>query len=126
MALTLTVAATPLGGAAILALPMTPAGSEGGRPVIGAGAEVLAALGVDSDAALTREEAKGEPGEVVAIPVGRDGVETVLLAGVGDGSVASLRKAAATVVRRAKGAESLATTLAEGAGADGLRAVAES
>jgi leucyl aminopeptidase len=126
MPLTLSVARPPLGGAAVLALPTTPPTEEGGRPVIGAGAEVLAGLGVDADAALTREEAKGEPGEVVAIPVGRDGVETVLLAGVGDGSITALRKAAAAVVRRSKGAESLATTLADGRGADAARAVGES
>ena len=126
MSLTLSVAAPPLGGAAVLAVPTTPPAGEGDRPQIGSGADVLARLGVDTDAALTREEAKGEPGEVVAIPVGRDGVETVLLAGIGDGSVASLRKAAAAVVRRAKGAESLATTLADGRGPDAARAVAES
>ena len=126
MSLTLSVAAPPLGGAAVLALPTTPAADGDGRPVVGSGADVLAALGVDAAAALAREEAKGEPGEVVAIPVDRDGVETVVLAGVGDGSLASLRKAAAAVVRRAKGAESLATTLADGRGADAVRAVAES
>jgi leucyl aminopeptidase len=126
MSLTLSVAAPPLGGAAVLAVPTMPSAAESVRPEIGSGADVLARLGVDTDAALAREEAKGEPGEVVAIPVGREGVETVLLAGVGDGSIASLRKAAAAVVRRAKGAESLATTLTEGRGADAARAVAES
>jgi len=126
VSLTLTIAAPPLGGAAVLALPTTPPDRDGGHAVVGAGADVLAALGVDADIALAREEAKGEPGEVVAIPVDRAGVETVLLAGVGDGSIASLRRAAAAVVRRSKGAESLATTLADGRGPDAVRAVAES
>ena len=126
MPLTLSVAPTPLGGAAVLAVPTSPPAAEGGRPVVGSGADVLSRLGVDADAALTREEAKGEPGEVVAIPVGRDGVDTVLLAGVGDGSVAALRKAAAAVVRRSKGAESVSTSLADGRDADAVRAVAES
>ena len=126
MTLTLSVAPSPLGGAAVLALPTTPAASAGEPPALGAGADVLAGLGVDAAAALRREEAKGEPGEVVAIPVGRAGVETVLLAGVGDAGPAGLRKAAAAVVRRAKSYESLATTLAHGRDAEAVRAVAES
>jgi leucyl aminopeptidase len=107
---------------AVLALPVHPGTS---RPRVGAGVELLATLGVDGDRALRRDEAKGEPGEVVSVPVGHDGVDTVLLAGVGDGSVASLRKAAAAVVRRAKGSGSLGTTLAVGRGLDGVRAVGE-
>ncbi|MDQ1705943.1 MAG: leucyl aminopeptidase, partial [Frankiaceae bacterium] len=71
------------------------------------------------------EEAKGEPGEVVAVPIGRDGVDTVLLAGVGDGSIRSLCRAASAVVRRAKPSESLATTLTVGRDAAATRAVAE-
>src|SRR3954470_15570870 len=93
MPLMLSVAALPLRDAAVLAVPTTPAGPEGGLPAVGAGAEALAGLGVDVAAALAREEAKAEPGEIVAIPVGRDGVDTVLLAGVGDGSLPALRKA---------------------------------
>src|SRR4051812_48912786 len=126
MSLMLSAAAPPLRDAAVLALPTTPAGPEGGMPAVGAGTDALAGLGVDAAAALAREEAKGEPGEIVAIPVGRDGVDTVLLAGVGEGSVPALRKAAAAVVRRAKSAESLATTLADGRDDEAVRAVAES
>ncbi|MDQ1697200.1 MAG: leucyl aminopeptidase, partial [Frankiaceae bacterium] len=92
---------------------------------MGRGAEVLAGLGVDAQAALAREEAKGEAGEVVAVPVGRDGVDTVLLAGVGDGSPRSLRRAAAAVARRAKSGKSLATTLVSGRDDVALRAVVE-
>ena len=126
MPLTLSAAALPLRDAAVLALPTTPAGPDGGLPAVGGGADVLAALGVDAAAALARDEAKGEPGEIVSVPVSRDGVDTVLLAGVGDGGVPALRKAAAAVVRRAKSSESLATTLAHGRDDDALRAVAES
>src|SRR4051794_693811 len=126
MPLMLSLAAPPLRGAAVLALPTAPPGPEGGLPAVGAGAEVLSELGVDATAALAREEAKGEPGEVVAVPVGRDGVDTVLLAGVGDGGVPALRKAAAAVVRRSKSAETLATTLAHGRDDEAVRAVAES
>src|SRR4051812_18921479 len=110
MPLTLTLAPS-FGDAAVLAVPTTP-GENG--PVVGAGAEVLTALGVDAAAALAREEAKGEAGEIVSVPVGRDGVETVLLAGVGTAELPALRKAAAAVVRWARSAESLATTLADG------------
>src|SRR4051812_36599430 len=105
MPLTLNVATPPLRDAAVLALPTTPSGSDGSVPAVGAGADVLAALGVDASAVLAREEAKGEPGEVVSVPVTGNGVDTVLLAGVGDGGVPALRKAAAAVVRRAKSAE---------------------
>jgi leucyl aminopeptidase len=122
VALTLTAAPPPLRGAAVLALP-TSAGESG--PVVGAGAQVLAGLGVDAASALAREDAKGEPGEIVAVPVGRDGVDTVLLAGVGDGSLPALRKAAAAVVRRARSAESLASTLAHGRDAAAVRVIAE-
>src|SRR4051794_21574075 len=126
MPLMLSAAAPPLRDAAVLALPTTPPGPEGGVPAVGAGGDALAGLGVDAAAALAREEAKGEPGEVVAVPVARDGVDTVLLASVGDGSVPALRKAAAAVVRRAKSAKSLATTLADGRDDEAVRAVAES
>jgi leucyl aminopeptidase len=92
---------------------------------VGRGADVLAGLGVDAEAALAREEAKGEAGEVVAVPIGRDGVDMVLLAGVGDGSPPSLRRAAAAVARRAKSGKSLATTLAAGRDDVATRAVVE-
>jgi leucyl aminopeptidase len=108
--------------AAVIALPVTPGKRT---PTVGAGSDVLADLGLDAAAALKREEAKGEPGQVVAISVDRDGVDTVLLAGVGDGSPQALRKAAAAVVRRAKGSASLATTLTAGRDDEAVRAVAE-
>src|SRR4051794_21035103 len=126
MPLTMSVAAPPLRGANVLALPTSPPGPAGGVPTVGAGAEVLSELGIDATAALAREEAKGEPGEVVVVPVGRDGIDTILLAGVGDGGVPALRKAASAVVRRSKSAETLATTLAQGRDDEAVRAVAES
>jgi leucyl aminopeptidase len=122
MTLAVTAAEGRLGDAEALAVPVIP-GEDG--PRVGTGADVVAALGVDTAAALAREEAKGEPGEVTVVPVGRDGVDTVLLAGIGDGSPAALRKAASAVVRRAKSAASLATTMAAGSDATGVQAVAE-
>jgi leucyl aminopeptidase len=123
MPLTIDVTARSLARAGkVLALPTIPGRT---RPTVGAGAEVLDDLEVDAKAALGREEATGEAGEVVAIPVGRRGVDTVLLAGIGDGSHRALRKAAAAAVRRAGKSASLATTLAAGREASGVRAVAE-
>jgi leucyl aminopeptidase len=106
----------------VLALPMIPGRS---RPTVGEGAEVLETLAIDARAALSREDATGDAGEVVSIPVGRAGVDLVLLAGIGEGSPRELRKAASAVVRRANKSASLATTLAAGQDAQGVRAVAE-
>ncbi|WP_433350555.1 leucyl aminopeptidase [Microtetraspora malaysiensis] len=56
------------------------------------------------DALLAHYEAKGEPGEVVEVPVALgSGIRRVLLYGVGGGSAADLRKAGASVTRKVKG-----------------------
>ncbi len=110
-----------LGAGVVLAVPVSP----GRRPQVGAGAEALKSLKVDAAAFLRAEKAVGKAGEVVAIPLHRDGVESVLLVGVGDGSEAALRRAAAAAGRRAKGARSLATTLAADRDASAVRAIAE-
>src|SRR4051812_33383629 len=83
----------------VIALPTT---QVRGRVHVGARADVLAGTEVDARAAPNRAEAPGTPGEVVTIPVHRRGVDSVLLAGVGEGSPRELRKAAAAVVRLAK------------------------
>jgi leucyl aminopeptidase len=106
----------------VLAIPTSPGRA---RLTLGVGADVLDGLGVDARAAVAREDAKGEAGEVVSIPVGKAGVDTVLLAGIGDGSPQALRRAASAVARRAKTSVSLGTTLAAGQDAHGVRAVAE-
>jgi leucyl aminopeptidase len=123
---TLTVAASKgplLGSGAVLVLPVAPART--GPPRVGAGAEDLPALGIDATAVLKAEKATGKAGEVTSVPVRRDGVDTVLLVGVGDGSLLALRKAAAAAVRKAAGSKSLATTLATGLDGAAARAVAE-
>jgi leucyl aminopeptidase len=111
-----------LGAGAVLAVPVAP---HRRRPEVGAGADALASLQVDAAAFLAGEKATGRAGEVVSIPLRRDGVDSVLLAGIGDGSVADLRKAAAAVARRARDSRSLATTLAAGREPAAVRAIAE-
>ncbi|MDR8412681.1 leucyl aminopeptidase [Nonomuraea sp. 3-1Str] len=64
---------------------------------------------------LAHYEAKGEAGEIVEVPVAREGgVGRVLLYGVGDGSPKALRKAAAGLTRRVKGREELTVVAPEG------------
>ena len=82
--------------------------------------------GVDLAAALVREAAKGEAGEVVAVPLPSGA--TVFAVGTGDGSPSALRRAASALVRRARstaGVETLRTTLVWSASAEAVRAVAE-
>ncbi|HTW18662.1 MAG TPA: leucyl aminopeptidase [Mycobacteriales bacterium] len=114
----------PLAGSAAT-LAVAVAGRSGGAYRLGRGAAELRALGIDAVAALKAEKATGRAGEVTVIPVRRDGLDLVLLAGIGDGSPAALRKAAAAVARRAKDSKSLATTIVDGDDEPAVRAVAE-
>ena len=98
--------AADLPAAPVLAVPTGPA--EGGAQLCGA----LAVDGLDVARLLAAESAKGEPGEVVAVPTpGTAPPERVLLVGVGSVSPADLRKDGAAVARRAKDAQSLAFDL---------------
>ncbi|NUW46414.1 leucyl aminopeptidase [Nonomuraea rhodomycinica] len=64
---------------------------------------------------LAHYEAKGEAGEIIEVPVAREGgVGRVLLYGVGDGSPKALRKAAAGLTRRVRGREELTVVVPEG------------
>ncbi|MEU8245409.1 leucyl aminopeptidase [Nonomuraea sp. NPDC048916] len=64
---------------------------------------------------LAHYEAKGEPGEIVEVPVARQGgVGRVLLYGVGDGSPHALRKAAAALTRKVKGRAELVVVVPDG------------
>ncbi|GAA2283029.1 M17 family metallopeptidase [Nonomuraea roseoviolacea subsp. roseoviolacea] len=92
-------------GAELLAVPYTP--------------ELVPAVELDLPvplpALLAHYEAKGEAGEIIEVPVAREGgVGRVLLYGVGDGSPKALRKAAAGLTRRAKGREELTVVVPEG------------
>jgi len=72
-------------------------------------------LPVPVAALFAHHGSKGAAGEIVEIPVQRGaGVGRVLLYGVGDGSPAALRKAAATLVRKVKGRDRLAVVLPRG------------
>jgi len=108
--------------APVVAVPVRPGDPA---PAVAAGADVVASLGVDAAAVLAARKAKGEPGEVVDIPVARDGVDSLLLVGVGDGTPAAMRKAAAAVVRRAGSATELVTNLVDGVSSDAAAAAAE-
>ncbi len=69
-------------------------------------------LPVPVEALLTHYTAKGEPGEVVEVPVAQGAdVRRVLLYGVGDGTAPALRRAGAAVARKAKGRERLSVTV---------------
>ncbi|MEU4231728.1 leucyl aminopeptidase [Nonomuraea sp. NPDC026600] len=72
-------------------------------------------LHVPAAALLAHYDAKGEAGEVIEVPVAREGgVGRVLLYGVGDGSPRALRKAAAALTRKAKGKQALAVVPPQG------------
>ncbi|MFD1940242.1 leucyl aminopeptidase [Nonomuraea mangrovi] len=93
-------------------LPQAPADSALLAVPYDSGLNPQVELPVPVAALLAHYEAKGEAGEIVEIPVTRgDAVGRVLLYGVGDGSPRALRKAAATLTRRAKGKPSLTVVL---------------
>ena len=103
-----------------VAVPLSP-GTDGAT--VGRGGKEL---DLDLAAFLTRAKAKGEAGEVHLLPVvGEEPPHAVLLIGVGDGSPKALRKAGAALARRAKDYATVATTVAHGANATGLRAFTE-
>ena len=97
-------------------------------PVAGAGAEeVEARFGVSVADELAHLKAKGEVGEVHEVPVSAEGdpAEVLLLAGLGDGSPRSLRRAGAALARRARGRRSIVLPLDAETDQEGLRAVVE-
>ncbi len=120
---TVSLVAGPLrAGAAVVAVAVRP--GDAGAALAG-GADVVAGLGVDAAGVLAARKSTGDAGEIVEVPVGRDGVDTLLLVGIGDGGPAALRKAAAAVVRRSARAADVVTNLADGASPDAAAAAAE-
>ncbi len=99
-------------------------GADGPQAARGSG-QLARRLGLDL-AELAREEHAGtSAGDVTRVPWagGPDRPGQVLLLGVGDGSAAALRTSAAGLVRAVRRAGVLVTTLAAGAGAEGVEAV---
>ena len=116
-------------GADVVAVPLMP--DEDG-PTLGPGAaELLDELDLDVFALLEHHKARGKTGEVVEYPVlsrgglANDNLRSVMFVGVGEGTTADLRKAGAALARRAKGKETVATSLAALSDDAGLRAVVE-
>ncbi|WP_067455487.1 leucyl aminopeptidase [Actinomadura macra] len=88
-------------GAEVVAVPVR------SGPVAPA-AEVAAGLPFTLDELLTLHRAKGEPGEIVSVPVRLgEQVRELLLYGVGEASPADLRKAGAALARRGRGRAAL-------------------
>jgi leucyl aminopeptidase len=110
------------GAGDVLAVPVLP-GEDGAA--LGRGGDALAALGIDARSLLSAKEATGAAGEVVEIPTAREGVDVVLLVGVGDGSPAAMRKAGASVARRGSSGRVIATTIVDGTDAEAARAFSE-
>ncbi len=124
------VAAVP--GVDVIAVPVLPgAGDDGdgddGGVLLGPGADAVGeALGVDLLAVAESGRATGEVGDLVALPVpegipGNPALREVCLVGVGRCRPDDLRRAAATLARRVRGRDAVATTLA--ALEDGLEPV---
>ncbi|GII85868.1 hypothetical protein Ssi03_38580 [Sphaerisporangium siamense] len=83
-------------------------------------------LPLPASALLAHHEAKGEPGEIVEVPVGDgDTVRRVLLYGVGDAGPQALRRAGALLARRARGRRALDVRLPAEAGPRAWSALAE-
>ncbi len=129
---------TGLTGLDVVALPVRGGGSagngagngaaEGSGPRVGdADAEVARGLGIDPEAVLELQKAKGAPGETVVIPaVRRDAaVKSVILLGIGDGSPQALRKAGAALARQSRDRARVATTTLADLEADAARAFVE-
>jgi len=111
-----------LGAGDVLAVPLRP-GDDG--VAVGSDLGALQQLGIDAAAIAADRKAKGGAGEIVEIPLAREGVSAVLLLGVGEGSPADLRKAGAALARRAKSATAVATTAVDSAEPAAARAFAE-
>ena len=92
-----------------------------------AGAVAADRYGVDLAAVVAAEKVSGRAGEVVRAPVqAPEGLPgRLFLVGIGDGSATELRRAGAGLARAVRGKKRLITSLADGAGADVVRALVE-
>jgi leucyl aminopeptidase len=114
------------GTAAVIAIRKGPSG--GARAARGSAA-LARALGVDVPSLARRERAGTSAGDLTRVPLERSeadgGPGQVHLLGIGDGSPAAVRSAAAVLARSVKGADLVVTTLAAGAPAPAVEAVVE-
>lgn len=120
-------AAADLPGVDVLAVPVAP--GEDGRavqPRPGA-ADAAVRYGLDLAAECTAEKVTGAVGQVTRLPVAAPAgsPRRLLVVGVGDSSPLSLRRAGAALARAAGPGVDVATTLADGAGTEGVRALLE-
>ena len=114
-----------LTAAAVVAVPIAPGDTA---VVLGGDAhQVGPALDLDLARLAHQARATGRAGEVIAVPVAREGmsVEQVLLVGVGSASAAELRRAAAVATRRSVGRDRLALAIGAEADSETRRAVVE-
>jgi leucyl aminopeptidase len=120
----------------VVAIPVRPRHQDAGSTdrVVAVAAELLHRVGLGParahalDDHLAGERAKGEPGEIVAMPLPDQrgsGPALLLLVGVGDGSSTALRRAGAALGRRSRQRASLATAVAWGAEPAEVRAHVE-
>jgi leucyl aminopeptidase len=114
-----------LSTAGSVALPTRP--GDNGVDLGADASTVGSAVGLDLPRLAAQLGATGTAGEVVCVPVAVPGlaVEQVLLVGVGDGSPAALRRAAAAATRRCVGQRRLAVAFGSDADIAGRRAIAE-
>jgi leucyl aminopeptidase len=117
----------PSAGADVLAVGVA-AGADGGPAVPDEAARLASAgYGVDLDAVLVAERFGGRAGDSVRVPVQAPAglPARFLLIGVGARTPVELRRAGAGAARAARGRSRLVTSLADGAGAAGARALVE-
>jgi leucyl aminopeptidase len=109
-------------GGVIVALPLS--GGQDGVTVEDPDG-IAGRLRIDVDAVLSVERPKGASGEVIDVPHGHDGVDRLLLVGMGAGTPGDLRKAGAAVARRASKGSTLIVALALGRSARDIEIFAE-
>jgi leucyl aminopeptidase len=119
-------------GVDVLAVPVAsrPTPDADGTPRVEPGpgtAEVLARHGIDLATLVRVERLRARVGEVTRVPllVSDDPTRRLLLVGMGAGTPADLRRAAAALARVVRGRAGLATTLGAGGTAEHTRAVVE-
>jgi leucyl aminopeptidase len=118
-----------LGSAGTAAVIAIRSGPSGGVRAARGSAALARALGVDVPLVARRERAGTSAGDLTRAPQEPSAADArpgqVFLLGVGDGSPAALRSAAAVLTRSVKGADLVVTTLASGAPPAAVEAVVE-